>query len=96
MYLDKFVPFFLRLFYHSAGCPLAKELHESTFHDQPQTSRQVEDNSQEDEIDWDPLVVGVVDGALDVVLLGAGAGALVLYGYLEVCVHPTIGFQYFV
>ena len=58
---------------------------------------QVEYNSHEYEIDGDPLVVRVVDGAVDVELVVAEvarARAPVMVGDPEIGVHPTIRLQY--
>ena len=68
-HLDQLIPLLHGFLDQSVGRPFAEELHESALHDEPQTSRQVEDHRQEDEVDRDPLVVGIVDGALDVILI---------------------------
>ena len=60
-HLNQFIPFLFWILNDPAGGALAKKLHESTFHDQPETPWHVEVNRQHDQVDWHPLVVGVVD-----------------------------------
>ena len=67
-HLDQLVPLLFRLFNEPTDRSLAEELHEAALHDQPEAPRQVEDHRHEDQVDGDPLVVGVVDGPLDVIL----------------------------
>ena len=51
------------------GRPHPKELHETSFHHQPKASWHVEDDSQEYEVKWDPLVVGIVHYCVVAVVL---------------------------
>ena len=41
-------------------CSLAKKLHEAALHHEPDEPGQVEDQGQEHQVDWHPLVVRVV------------------------------------
>ena len=58
--------FLLLLILHKPGrSSLTKELHESSLHDEPTHAGQVEEKGEDDEVERDPLVVGVVhDGCL--------------------------------
>ena len=67
-YLNQLVPLFFWLFNESVCGSLSEELHQAALHDQPKASRQVEEGRQEDQEDWNPLVVRVVNGTLNVVL----------------------------
>ena len=51
------------------GSSFAKELHETALHHEPEASRHVEYDSQEDEVQGDPLIVGVVHNCVIAVVL---------------------------
>ena len=57
--------------YHNwpGGGSLAKELHEAALHHEPEASRHVEDDGEEDEVKWHPLVVGVIHDCVVTVVL---------------------------
>ena len=53
------------------GGSFAKELHETTLHHQPEASRHVKYDGKEDEVQGDPLVIGVVHNCVITVVLKA-------------------------
>ena len=93
--VDKFVPFFLLILNKPRGRSFAKELHKSALHHDPEHSGQVEEESEEDEVEWDPLVVGVVHNGGGVhILVAPRAGPLVLPGNVPCGIHPAVGLQH--
>ena len=59
-------------FFTIPGCrSFAKELHETTLHHQPEASRHVKYDGKEDEVQGDPLVIGVVHNCVITVVLKA-------------------------
>ena len=58
---DKQVPLLVLVHNISDGGALAEELHEASLHRQPEEPGQVEEERQEDEVEWNPLIVRVVD-----------------------------------
>ena len=67
--VDQFVPFLLLILDEPGGGPLTEELHQAALHHQPEASGHVEDNSQEYEVKWNPLVVRIVDNRVIAVIL---------------------------
>ena len=57
--------------YHNwpGGGSLAEKLHEPALHHEPEASRHVEDDGEEDEVKWHPLVVGVIHDCVVTVVL---------------------------
>lgn len=58
---DERVPLLVLVHNVPDGGALAEELHETSLHGQPEEPRQVEEEGQEDEVEGNPLIVGVVD-----------------------------------
>ena len=57
---DKGIPLLLLVLYEPGGGALAEELHEAALHDEPEHPWEVEEEGKEDQVEGDPLVVGVV------------------------------------
>ena len=59
----------LAFVYRPGGGSLAKELHEAPLHHEPEASRHVEYDGEEDEVKRHPLVVGVIHDCVITVVL---------------------------
>ena len=57
----KDISFFLVIFNIPVSCSLSKEFHEAPLHHEPNESWEVEEESQEHQVDWHPLVIRIVN-----------------------------------
>ena len=74
---DQQVPLLVLVHNIPDGGALPEELHEASLHCQPKEPGQVEEERQEDEVEWNPLIVGVVDHrhSVGVIRLGGEGNA---------------------